>query len=146
MLSIETFKLPHISLKCDVLLSWIQIGLAILANHSVTHDMTLKNVYCCCSRLLFGRVQLFRTLWTVAHCLLCPWDFQVKEYWSGLPILSPGDLPRPGIEPASPALQADSLSLSHRESKCPYPLIYLLSRNLKKSEIQSLWTKCLWEY
>ena len=32
-----------------------------------------------------------------------------KEYWSGLPFPSPGDLPIPGIEPGSPALQADSL-------------------------------------
>ena len=32
-----------------------------------------------------------------------------QEYWSGLPFASPGDLPDPGIEPGSPALQADSL-------------------------------------
>ena len=36
--------------------------------------------------------------------------FSRQEYWSGLPVLSPGDLPNPGIEPESPALQADSLS------------------------------------
>ena len=34
--------------------------------------------------------------------------FSRKEYWSGLPFPSPGDLPDPGIEPGSPALQADS--------------------------------------
>ena len=32
-----------------------------------------------------------------------------QEYWSGLPFPSAGDLPDPGIEPTSPALQADSL-------------------------------------
>ena len=32
-----------------------------------------------------------------------------EEYWSGWPFPSPGDLPNPGIEPKSPALQADSL-------------------------------------
>ena len=32
-----------------------------------------------------------------------------KEYWSGLPFSLPGDLPDPGIQPASPALQANSL-------------------------------------
>ena len=37
-------------------------------------------------------------------------DFSRQEYWSGLPFLSPGDLPNPGIEPGSPALQADSLT------------------------------------
>ena len=35
--------------------------------------------------------------------------FSRQEYWSGLPFPSPGDLPDPGIEPRSPALQADSL-------------------------------------
>ena len=32
-----------------------------------------------------------------------------QEYWSGLPFPSPGDLPDPGIEPRSPALEADAL-------------------------------------
>ena len=41
--------------------------------------------------------------------LLCPWGFSRPEYWSGLPCPPPGDLPDPGIEPRSPALQADSL-------------------------------------
>ena len=41
--------------------------------------------------------------------LLCPWGFSRQEYWSGLPSPSPGDLPDPGIEPRSPAFQADSL-------------------------------------
>ena len=35
--------------------------------------------------------------------------FSRQEYWSGLPFPSPGHLPNPGIEPRSPALQADSL-------------------------------------
>ena len=34
--------------------------------------------------------------------------FQAR-YWSGVPLPSPGDLPDPGIEPRSPALQADAL-------------------------------------
>ena len=36
-------------------------------------------------------------------------EFSRQEYWSGLPFLSAGDLPDPGIEPGSPALQADAL-------------------------------------
>ena len=35
--------------------------------------------------------------------------FSKQGYWSGLPFPSPGDLPNPGFEPGSPALQADSL-------------------------------------
>ena len=41
--------------------------------------------------------------------LLCPWGFSRQEYCSGLPCPPPGDCPNPGIEPRSPALQADSL-------------------------------------
>jgi len=36
-------------------------------------------------------------------------EFSRQEHWSGLPFPSPGDLLDPGIEPGSPALQADSL-------------------------------------
>ena len=36
--------------------------------------------------------------------LLCPWDFPRQAYWSGLPFSSPGDLPYPEMEPASPEL------------------------------------------
>ena len=41
--------------------------------------------------------------------LHCPWGFSRQEYQSGLPSPSPGDLPKAGLEPRSPALQADSL-------------------------------------
>ena len=40
--------------------------------------------------------------------------FSMQEYWSWLPCPPPRDLPNPGIEPVSPALQADSLPLSHQ--------------------------------
>ena len=40
---------------------------------------------------------------------LCLWGFSRQEYWNWLPCPPPGDLPDPGIEPRSPALQADSL-------------------------------------
>ena len=53
------------------------------------------------------------TVWTVAHQVPLFMEFFRQEYWSGLPFLSPGDLPDPGIKPPSPALQADSLPLSH---------------------------------
>ena len=36
-------------------------------------------------------------------------EFSRQEYWNGLPCPSPGDLPKPGIESGSPALQGDSL-------------------------------------
>ena len=49
------------------------------------------------------------TPWTVAHQAPPSVGFARQEYWSGLPFPSPGDLPDPGIEPRSPALQADAL-------------------------------------
>jgi len=47
-------------------------------------------------------------------------EFSRQEYWSALPFSSPEDLPDPGIEPWSPALQADSLlfELQGSPNKC----------------------------
>ena len=49
------------------------------------------------------------TLWTVAHKAPLSMVFPRQEYWSVLPLPSPGHLLDPGTEPASPALKADSL-------------------------------------
>ena len=46
-------------------------------------------------------------------------EFSRQEYWNGLPSSSPGDLPNLGIEPRSPALQADSLSATREAHICP---------------------------
>ena len=56
-----------------------------------------------------SRVRLFATLWTVAYQAPLSVGFSRQEHWSGLLFLSPGDLPNPGIEPGSPAFQADAL-------------------------------------
>ena len=58
---------------------------------------------------LFSHVQLFATPWTVACQAPTSMGFSKPEYWSGLSLPSPGDLPDPGIEAGSPALQADTL-------------------------------------
>ena len=55
------------------------------------------------SSLTFGDPVNCRLSGSSAH------EFSKQEYWSGLPFPSPGDLPDSGIEPWSPALQADSL-------------------------------------
>ena len=44
--------------------------------------------------------------------------FSRQEYWSGLPFPSPGDLPYPGIEPGSPAFQADALTSEPQGKQC----------------------------
>ena len=50
------------------------------------------------------------TPWTVAHQAPPSMGFSRQEHWSGLPFPSPGDLPDPGFEPRSPALEADALT------------------------------------
>ena len=49
------------------------------------------------------------TPWTIAYQSPLSMGFSRQEYWNGLPFPSPGDLPDPGIEPRSPALQIDAL-------------------------------------
>ena len=63
---------------------------------------------CMCAKSLQSRP----TLWPhgLAHQAPLSLGFSRQEYWSGLPCPPPGDLPDPGVEPRSPALQADSLS------------------------------------
>jgi len=53
---------------------------------------------------VLSHVLLFETPWTVAHQAPHPWDSQPRKLeWVACPL--PGDLPNPGIKPASPALQ-----------------------------------------
>ena len=53
--------------------------------------------------------------------------FSRQEYWSGVPLPSPGDLPKPGIEPSSPAFQLDALT-SEPPGK-PYISLYLVKNH-----------------
>ena len=58
-----------------------------------------------------------RVLRTVARQAPLSMGFSRQEYWTGLPSPPPGGLPNPGIEPRSPALQADSLPSSEPPGK-----------------------------
>ena len=68
--------------------------------------------------LLFSQslshILLFATPWTIVHQARLSIGFPRQEYQSGFLFTSPGDLLDPGIELGSPALQADSLPLSHQ--------------------------------
>ena len=66
--------------------------------------------------------------------------FSRQEYWSGLPFPSPRDLPNPGIEPASPAWQADCLPLSHQGSSWDIESAYEGRRLI----LRSLWYIGIW--
>ena len=64
----------------------------------------------------FSCVQLFATLWTIAHQAPLSMGFSRQEYRSGFPFPSPGYLPDPGIETASlvsPTLAGEFLPLCH---------------------------------
>ena len=80
------------------------------------------NGNCCCFPL--SCILLFVTPCTLAHQAPLSMDFPRQEYWSGLPFSPPGIESDPGIEPTSPALQADSLSLSHHRSPRWIPQLF----------------------
>ena len=65
-----------------------------------------------------SHVQLFVTPWTVACQAPLSMEFSRHEYWSRFP--SPGDLPHPGVEPASLVTQTDSLPLRYQGSPLRY--------------------------
>ena len=64
---------------------------------------------CKCKVKSLSRVRLFATPWTVAYQTSPSMGLSRQEYWGALSFPSPGDLSDPGIEPRSPALQADAL-------------------------------------
>ena len=80
-----------------------------------------------CVLSLFSRVQLCVTPWTIAHQAPLSMGFSRQEYWSSLPFPYSGRLPNPGIKHGSPALQVDSLLLSHLGS----PLFWLKSNKIR---------------
>ena len=69
--------------------------------------VSISCIQCVCELSHLSHVQLFATLWTVAHQAPLSMEFSRQENWSVLPFPSPGDLPDPGTEPRSSALWAD---------------------------------------
>ena len=116
-------------------------------NRFLQINTLLSRGQCVCVSLC--HVRLCVTPWIGACQLPLSMGFSRQEYWSGLPLPSPGDLPSPGIKPRSPALQADSLlselpelSLDPFKTSCfQYKYIYwpLLF------EIGNLTPKALWK-
>ena len=78
-----------------------------------------------------SHVWLLATPWTVACQAPLSMGFSRQECWSGLPFPPPGDLPDPGIELRSPALQADCLPSQ------PPGKSYLLSGDTRNKSIFS---------
>ena len=89
----------------------------------------------------FSQIQFFVTIWVVAHQAPLSMGFCRQEHWSELPCPPPGDLPDPGIKPASPAppaSQADSLHRATAEAPKLWcdPVIPLLGMYPEKTVIE----------
>ena len=84
----------------------------------------------------FSHVQLFATLWTIAHQAPLSMGLSRQEYWSRLPCSPPGDLPNLGIESVSltsPALAGEFCTFS-----APWEALYIehIMRNARLDESQ----------
>ena len=84
-----------------------------LSHYNSDLSLTRLSTYCICFYCLracvFSCVRFFVAWWTVARQAPLSMEFSRQEYWSGMLFPSLRDLPDPGVEPRSPALQADSL-------------------------------------
>ena len=98
---IEPASLTSPVLGRQDLYHWYHLGSPTLALFVVCTLLCVLFVVC-------TRVQSFATLCTVEHQAPLSMGFSRQEHWSGLLFPSPGDLPDPGIEPGSPAFQADT--------------------------------------
>ena len=120
-LDFYTYTLVHLKLifvYCKLLnFSSSQLIQQYLLNHPFYTDLRVHHYHILSEWVeSLSCVHLFATPWTVTYQAPLCMRFSRQGYWSGLPFPSPGDLPNTGIEPWSPALQVDSLPLSHLES------------------------------
>ena len=102
--TLPRFVIAFLPRRKHLLISWLQSPSAVILEPPKINSGT-NNIL---SEL--SRVRLFATPWTIAYQAPPSMGFSRQEYWSGLPFPSPGDLPDPGIEPGSPAFQADALT------------------------------------
>ena len=86
----------------------------------LAHSMSRSICVCVCAQLLH-HARLFATPWTIAWQAPLSMGFSRQEYRNGLPCPPSGDLPDPGIKPGCPALQVDTLLLSHWGSPYVHP-------------------------
>ena len=92
-----------------------------------------------------SRVRLFVIPRTVVCQAPLSMGFSRQEYWSELPLPSPGDLTDPGIKPRSPVLQADSLLSSYREVlQMWFIFVTFFISNREKSTFEVIITEPTW--
>ena len=113
--------LPSANVVLDHLVCPCRLGWKVRKN--LERYLESNYIYLCVCML--SHIWLFATPWIIACQASLFMEFLRQEYWSGLPFPSSGDLPNPGIKPESPALQMDSLLLSHWGSPQLYIYIYI---------------------
>ena len=85
------------------------------------------------------KVLVTQSCLTLCYPMDCPMEFPRQEYWSGLPFPLPGDLPNPGIEPASPlsaGLQADSLLVEPLGKPLTFSQVLLFSHSVMSGSLR----------
>ena len=92
----------------------VQFSRSVLSDSSQPHGLQHASLPCSSPTpgsevKSLSHVWLFAIPWTVVNQASLSMGFSRQENWSGLPFSFSGDLPDPGIEPRSPALQADTL-------------------------------------
>ena len=107
----EDPKLPYLFLMCHMKFAFARLLPYVLQHlimRSFLMELYLRETHYEPVKLL-SSVWLFAIPWTVTYQVPPSIKFSRQRYWSGLPFPTPGDFPDPGIEPKSPALQADAL-------------------------------------
>ena len=114
-------------------LSWRngeESGLGSSVTEAVTGRKKPPQTGCCCCCLVGKSCLTLVTLWTIAHQAPLSVEFPHQEYWSGLPLHPPGDLPDPEMESMSPAL-ADGFFTIKPQGKPTNRIQYTASSKLK---------------
>ena len=107
-----------------------QLNIKIDDNNNILNSIAKIRLHSPHTLSCFSCAQLFLTLWTVAHKAPLSLRLSRQEYWSGLPFPSQGDILDAGIEPRSPALQADSLPSEPPGKVAPFLCPPLVKRML----------------
>ena len=109
------------SMRCS---SFLLQGILLLKSIGSRAPSLSSCGVCACVLSCFCCVWLLETSWTVDHQAPLSMEFSRQEYWSGLPLPSPGDFPNSGIEPRCPKLKPPgkpTVVVAHGLNSCGSP-------------------------